>query len=173
MLSMPGLSDAEEIFTRYASDPDVTRYMAWPRHQSVADTNKFLAFSASEWARWPAGPYLIRLRHGGPLVGSTGLHFERPDVAETGYLIAKDAWGHGYATEALQAMVNLAGKLGVTRLFAPFHPDNHASRRVLEKCGFRLDEQQSRRAEFPNLEPGRLILVPCYEWSPGRRATPP
>ena len=92
-LSVPRVSDADEIFGRYASDLEVTRYMAWPRHQSVTDTQNFLAFSAAEWKRSPAGPYLIRAHGGGSLIGSTGLHFTQPDEVETGYILAKDAWG--------------------------------------------------------------------------------
>lgn len=61
-LSRPTARDAEAVFDRYANDPDVTRFVGWPLHQSVDDTRAFLDFSASEWERWPAGPYLIRSR---------------------------------------------------------------------------------------------------------------
>src|SRR5262245_59752104 len=76
ILVRPKPEDASEMFERYASDPDVTRFLGWPRHTSVADTQGFLQFSASEWDRWPAGPYLIRRRSDGALLGSTGLGFE-------------------------------------------------------------------------------------------------
>jgi ribosomal-protein-alanine N-acetyltransferase len=153
-LSCPRPADAQEIFERYASDPDVTRYLSWPRHQSVADTKAFIAFSDAEWARAAAGPYLIRSRETGQLLGSTGLTFEAPDKATTGYVLAKDAWGQGHATEALQAMVGLARQLGVLRLSALCHPDHRTSQRVLEKCGFARDESFSRQAAFPNLAAG-------------------
>lgn len=155
-------ADADEIF-RYASDPEATKYMAWPRHRSVQDTRLFLAFSASEWERSPAGPYVIRLKEGGQLIGSTGFHFTSADEAETGYILAREAWGRGYATEALLAMVEAARALGVRRLVAPFHPDNHASRRVLEKGGFIPDPDGTREVAFPNLDPGRLVAAPCYQ----------
>src|SRR5438876_12388274 len=38
ILRRPRASDAEAIFSRYASDPDVTRYVGWPAHKSVDDT---------------------------------------------------------------------------------------------------------------------------------------
>ena len=159
ILLQPKASDAAGIFERYASDPDVTRFLSWPRHQSIADTEAFLRFSAQEWERWPAGPYLIRSRDG-ELLGGTGLSFEAPHQAMTGYVLAKDAWGKGYATEALRAMIDIGRGIGVTRLYALCHPEHRASQRVLEKCGFARDG--TRQAEFPNLIPGVQQDVLCY-----------
>jgi ribosomal-protein-alanine N-acetyltransferase len=155
VLRKPTLSDAEAVFIRYASDPEVTRYLGWPRHQSVDDTKAFLSFSDAEWIRWPAGPYLIESHSGHKLLGSTGLTFEVPSSAVTGYVLARDAWGNGYATEALTAIVEIAEGLGVIRLYALCHPDHPASARVLGKCGFRLEQRLEQFAEFPNLNPGR------------------
>jgi ribosomal-protein-alanine N-acetyltransferase len=161
-LSRPEYADADAIFQRYASDPDVTRFLGWPRHESVAATRAFLAFSAEQWERWPAGPYLIRSRDDGRVLGSTGLGFETSDRAATGYVLAKDSWGFGYATEALTAMVDLASTIGVRRLYALCHPEHRASRRVLEKCGFVCDDIPPHRVEFPNLAPGATQDAACY-----------
>jgi RimJ/RimL family protein N-acetyltransferase len=155
LLRRPRPEDAEAIFSRYASDPGVTRYMAWPTHRSVEQTRAFLEHTAAEWRAWPAGAYLIESRAGGPLLGGTGLHFESPERAATGYILARDAWGAGYATEALHAMVELAEHLGVLHLEAQCHPDHVASQRVLEKCGFAREGVLRGQAEFPNLAPGQ------------------
>jgi len=153
-LSPPSAEDAEDVLARYAGDLAVTRYVGWPRHQSLADTRAFLAFSDDHWARWPAGPYLIRTRSDGQLIGGTGLTFEVPDEAMTGYVLARDAWGHGYATEALGAMVDVARTLGLRRLYALCHPDHRASSHVLEKGGFARDAAWTGRVAFPNLAAG-------------------
>jgi RimJ/RimL family protein N-acetyltransferase len=162
VLSRPAPGDAESIFERYACDPDVTRFLGWPRHRSVADTQAFLTFSAQEWERWPAGPYLIRLRRDGQLLGGTGFGFRTSDHAVTGYVLARDSWGKGYATEALRAIVDVARQIGVRRLDALCHPEHHASWRVLEKCGFVRDSHWTGQVEFPNLTPGVLVDVACY-----------
>jgi RimJ/RimL family protein N-acetyltransferase len=166
ILTAPTEDDAGEIFERYASDPDVTRCLGWPRHQSVDDTRGFLTFSAAEWERWPAGPYLIRARANGRLLGSTGLGFDRPDDAMTGYVLARDAWGQGYATEALRAMVDLARRLRLMRLYAVCHPAHRASARVLEKCGFALDTDWAGTTSFPNLTKESVQRALCYELRP-------
>jgi RimJ/RimL family protein N-acetyltransferase len=150
ILRKPLLEDAEAVFSRCASDPEVTKYLAWPRHRSIEDTNVFLRFSDAEWERWPAGPYLIESRADRQLLGSAGLVFEAPTIATTGYVLARDAWGHGYATEALGAVVILARGLGILQLYALCHPGNPPSVRVLEKCGFIRDNVLVQHV-FPNL----------------------
>jgi RimJ/RimL family protein N-acetyltransferase len=161
-LRRPTVADADEIFARYASDPEVTVYLAWPRHRQVEDTNVFLAFSDAEWRRWPAGPYLILDRADDRLLGSTGLSFDSARVASTGYVLAQDAWGRGYATEVLQAMVALAPRLGVGRLYALCHPAHAASARVLTKGGFTYDGRLARFAPFPNLHGTEPVDVDRY-----------
>jgi RimJ/RimL family protein N-acetyltransferase len=162
VLEQPRADDAASIFERYAGDPEVTRFLGWPRHQSVADAQAFLRFSDAEWERWPAGPYVIRLRDTDQLLGGTGIGFEAPTRAVTGYVLARDAWGLGYATEALRAIVEMAPRIGVQRLHAFCHPEHQASYRVLEKCGFVRDRRWTRQTEFPNLAPGVLQDVLRY-----------
>ncbi len=162
ILAPPCAADAVPIFERYAADPDVTRFVGWPRHESLDDTRLFIRFSDLEWQRWPAGPFLIRRREDGQVIGGTGLSFDTPDRASTGYVLSRDAWGRGYATEALRAMVDLAREAGVTRLYALCHPDHRASIRVLEKNGFTREGIWRQRGEFPNLTPGVRADVLCH-----------
>lgn len=153
ILRRPRAEDAEAVFSRYASDREVTRMMGWPRHLSVETTRKYIEYSDEEWAQGLAGPYLIESRQDGRLLGGTGLGFETPYRASTGYVLAKDAWGYGYATEALRAMVDLARQTGVMRLYAIYHVEHTASARVLEKCGFVREGVLRKHLLFPNLNP--------------------
>ena len=153
LLRRPVRQDARAIYERYAADAEVTRYLAWPRHTSIADSDAFISFSDSEWQRWPAGPLLAFSRDDGRLLGGAGLLFESPECASTGYVFARDSWGFGYATESLHAMVALAARLGVRRLYAVCHPEHRASSHVMEKCGFEPDGILPRHTIFPNLSP--------------------
>ena len=71
-------------------------------------------------------------------------------------MFARDAWGYGYATEALGAMVSLAAGYGRTRLYALCHTEHQASWRVLEKCGFTREGILQAHTTFPNLSPKPL-----------------
>lgn len=150
-LRRPRLEDAAAIFDRYASDPEVTRYLGWPRHRSVQQTEEFLEFSDREWATNPGGPYLV-FSPVGQLLGGTGLEFETEYRVATGFVFARDAWGKGYATEATKAMISLAFTLPkIRRLQALCHIEHLASARVLEKAGLQREGRLRRYLLFPNL----------------------
>lgn len=163
ILRRPRLDDAEAIFARYANDREVTRYLSWPRHESLEQTLSFLGFSDSEWESRPAGPYLIESRESGVLLGSTGFSFAAAFQAETGYVFARDAWGKGYATESLSALMTLCRPVGLRRVYASCHFEHVASQRVLGKCGFLRDDTSLHHSEFPNLGVSAPQQVMCYE----------
>jgi RimJ/RimL family protein N-acetyltransferase len=162
ILRRPHVSDAVTVFERYANDVEVSRYLAWRLHDSADMTRQFLEFSDTEWERWPAGPYLIESRADGRLLGGTGLAFETRYRASTGYVLARDSWGQGYATEAVEAMVAVSQGIGLVRLYALCHVDHLKSAHVLEKAGFMREGILQRYLEFPNLAPGAPSDVYCY-----------
>lgn len=155
VLRRPRAGDAQAIFTRYASDPEATRYMAWPTSRSLDDTVAFIHLCDTLWARWPkAGPLLVFARDGVTLLGGAGIVNDDDVRAQTGYILARDAWGRGYATEALVASVAAARAAGVSRLEASVHVDHATSCHVLEKAGFvREGIRAGRPSDFPNLPP--------------------
>lgn len=66
--------------------------------------------------------------------------------AEIGYRLSRSAWGQGLGTEGAGALLNDAfQRLGLDLIRAETAAANHASRRLLEKLGFRLT--QTRRDE--------------------------
>jgi ribosomal-protein-alanine N-acetyltransferase len=56
--------------------------------------------------------------------------------AEVGFMLSRDAWGQGYALEAMQAVLVYAGGKGLKRLLARSHLGNRRSEALLEKLGF-------------------------------------
>ncbi len=161
LLRRPVAADAEGMQQSYAGDAEVTKLLGWPRHLSVDDTLAFIRWSDEAWSIGPVGPYVIANRQD-VIIGSTGLDVETAHRAGTGYVLARDAWGQGYATEATRAMANLADELGIGRLYALCHPDNRASARVLEKAGFSFEGVLRRHTVFPNLDPTCALDVECW-----------
>jgi RimJ/RimL family protein N-acetyltransferase len=153
LLRRPRESDEPAIFTRYASDPDVTRYMSFLTHRSLNDAHAFVQWSDVIWARWQrAGPLLVFARDGVTLLGGAGIANDTDTVAQIGYVLARDAWGRGYATEALLASIEAARIAGVRRLEAGVHVEHQRSCRVLEKAGFVRERiRPARPGDFPNL----------------------
>jgi [ribosomal protein S5]-alanine N-acetyltransferase len=95
--------------------------------------------AAREWIELRTGPgghvFAVRLADG-TFVGTSGFGGPRDGVPGFGYWIGAPFRGRGYATEAGNACIAHARRLGVRRMVAETFPGNAASVRVLEKLGF-------------------------------------
>lgn len=153
----PSVSDAQTIFQRYAQDREVTRFLTWAPHTSVDQTRAFLAEAEQAWREGKKFPWLLIERQTDCVLGMIELRMDqRPDAdgrrAEVGYVLARDAWGKGYMTEALRAVIDLAlCEERLSRIWATCDVENRASARVLEKAGMVVEGQLRRHAVHPNL----------------------
>lgn len=154
-LRRPRSDDARDIFERYASNPIVTKYLARPTHASIEDSRRFIETSDKYWNEYKVGPYLIFSKETEALLGTIVFGFlngKDDGCAGTGYILAQDSWGMGYATEVLEAIIALARRLEVKQLVAESHADHVASIHILDKCGFeQVDEDTERAVVFPNI----------------------
>jgi RimJ/RimL family protein N-acetyltransferase len=127
-------------------DPRVYRTLwPWAHSPTRADVHASLVDKRDHWERHGFGLWLLRDRASGQMVGRGGLQFT--DViggfaVEAAWAIIPRRWGQGLATELARASVEVAfGPLDVHDLIAITLPDNHASRRVMEKAGFAYDRE--------------------------------
>jgi [ribosomal protein S5]-alanine N-acetyltransferase len=124
-------------------DPEVTRLIGGPfsEEQVRERLSREIATMQSHGIQyWP-----IFLLATGEHVGCCGLRPYRVDEGtyEIGVHLRRAFWGQGYAPEATQAVTAYAfTTLGVKALFAGHNPANEASRRVLEKLGFRYTHDE-------------------------------
>jgi ribosomal-protein-alanine N-acetyltransferase len=85
----------------------------------------------------PLGPFFIHRAEDDVVVGEIGGGVVSPGTVEIGYAIVRSCWGRGYATAAVQALVQRAQNVAdVDRLVGHTPIDRPASGRVLEKAGF-------------------------------------
>ena len=120
-----------------------------PHPYSLADAEAWIGLldRAAEEDRETV--WLLRSAEDARLIGACGVHRrEAPATLEAGYWIAADAWGRGYATEALRA-VCAAVFAGAPweAIVASNMEHNPASGRVLEKAGFRRDPASDTEIE--------------------------
>jgi RimJ/RimL family protein N-acetyltransferase len=85
-----------------------------------------------------ANPDNLRLgiHHGDKLVGRIDLIPADPPRYSIGYCLAAASTGHGYATAAGKAVLDLAVRLGATDVYAGVTHGNTKSAAVLERIGF-------------------------------------
>ena len=163
MLRRPRAGDADAIFARYSSDPDVTRFVGWPMHRSVDETRAFLDYSDAEWTRWLGGPYLIVSRADGRCSAAPASRSRRR-LARHDRIRARE---RRLGTRAMRPRrsrrwSSVARDSGVRRLYALCHHEHRASAHVLEKCDFAREGVLRGYAEFPNLIPVEPQDVACY-----------
>lgn len=91
------------------------------------------------------GALTICRREEGDAIGYCALVVGRAslDEPEIAYELLRRFHGHGYATEAAEALVEAAAATGRRRLWSTVRPWNTASLRVLEKIGFHRDHIES------------------------------
>lgn len=121
----------------FASDPVVCQFTTWGPN-TIEDTRAFLA----EVTNPTIDGYQTAVLLGDRVIGTAAVWTTSPQdrSGELGYTIHRDFWGHGYATEVANLLLQLGfDQLGLERVAATCAPDNTRSARVLEKVGFHLE----------------------------------
>lgn len=131
------LSDAADVY-RYAQDREVARHVLWEAHQSVWESRAYIRFLLYQYRNGEPGSWGIVLKETGRVVGTIGYMSYHADNAtvEVGYSLAREQWGKGLMTEALDAVIGETFRvLKLHRIEAMHFTDNPASGRVMAKCG--------------------------------------
>lgn len=135
------------VLAAYRSDPEVARYQSWTAPVSLQTAGCLVQeFADGDPGRPGWFQYAIELKADECLVGDVGvnLHDNRMQ-AELGFTLAPDRQGHGYAAEAVRAVLDDLFTRGLRRVSAECDARNARSARLLERVGF-LPE--GRRPEF-------------------------
>jgi RimJ/RimL family protein N-acetyltransferase len=125
-------------YVRWFADMEVTRYLLFRFPLTEKGEAEWFEQTAKDphkvvWA--------IAAQASGRLVGATSLDNInwRDRRAESGTLIGeKDEWGKGYASEAMRLRTRYAFReLGLNKVVTTVYGGNDASRRGLERAGYR------------------------------------
>lgn len=144
------LEDAAEIFYAYASKPEVTKYLSWPTHRSVDDTNAFLNYAVRAWQSGTDFSYAVRFKENSRMAGSFGVLNDNGKV-QFGYAYSPSCWGQGIATEVCRALMEILKTTdGIYRIGTFVDVDNVASMRVLEKSGLEPEARLEKWFRFVN-----------------------
>lgn len=131
------LADAGVCFRNWASDPEVAKFTSWGVHEKLEDTLAWLRAEQKNLSSDSSYNWGFVLKQTGELFGSGGFHFnEMYQVYEIGYSIMRRYWNQGLATEATEAIIAFARKIGIPALFGRHAKENPASGRVMEHLGF-------------------------------------
>ena len=134
------LSDFADL-RRLHSDPHVmVTLSADGKTFTESQTRDFLSRAADHWTAHNFGLWMLRDRITNDFIGYGGIKHtlvEGRDEIELAYAIASNCQSKGFATEVSRAALKLGFEdLHLDRIVAFTLPHNHASRRVMEHCGF-------------------------------------
>lgn len=133
--------DADAMLKNWASDPRVTRCLTWAPHKDEGVTRRVLDGWLREYSHGDFYEWAIVPKDLGEPVGSIGIMELSDDRkrCEAGYCLGAEWWGKGYATEALQAVLDLAlNVIGYRGVVAKHAVENPASGRVMQKAGMSM-----------------------------------
>lgn len=174
VLRPPRPDDAAALFAIHA-DPEVMRYWATPPWTDPRMAEERIAGDLERIAEGTALRLHLEPAGGGPILGAVTLFaFVEPSArAETGYILAREAWGRGYAQEAMGALLDYGfTALGLRRIEADIDPRNSASARLLERLGFTREGCLRERWQVGDeVSDTALYGLLAREWRGSRRTT--
>lgn len=130
-------ADKYDLFA-YASNDEVTKYVMWDTHKSMADTEGFISYAMDQYKNKNVAPWAIEYKETGKFIGTIDFVWWKPAYfsAEIGYVISPEYWGKGITTEAAKAIIQFGfEKMELVRIQARCFDENIASARVMEKVG--------------------------------------
>lgn len=127
-----------DAFVAYRRHPDVHPWQSWGPDYSSDEARQLVDELAAVAPGTPGEWCQVAVEHGGQLVGDVAFCVDPDDHARAtiGYTLAPEHRGHGYATEAVSAILAWLAQQGVTVVGADTLADNLPSRRILERLGF-------------------------------------
>jgi RimJ/RimL family protein N-acetyltransferase len=142
------LADAEDFYRIY-TDAETMRFQVVPENYSVEVERYYLGMHIERYYKTLGfGLWAVILKESNRLIGRCGLvlqPLEGGEEIEVSYLIEREFWNQGFASEAASAALELGfEKYNFRRLVAFIHPQNTASIHVAEKIGMRFE----RKVEF-------------------------
>jgi RimJ/RimL family protein N-acetyltransferase len=165
-------------FAAYRGDPEVARYQAWDVPYTEQDALALLTEQddrddvvRGDWTQFA-------VERDGRVIGDVCAHVDQAGgVAQIGFTLARWAQGHGYACEAVRALVgDLVHRVGVGRVQAELDPENIASQRVLENVGLNYEATTKKsvfwRGQWADSMTYGATDQECTAWADRPRGSP-
>jgi RimJ/RimL family protein N-acetyltransferase len=162
LLRKPRAEDAPGLLDAFA-DPEAMRYIGDGSTADLAGSKEAVTRWLERWDAWGIGMLVVERTEDARVLGRAGFLRWDPETweiggseTELGWGLAREHWGHGYATEAALALRDWAlGVRGLTRLISLIQHGNVRSFRVAEKLGERYErdvEVRGRPTRLYSLE---------------------
>ena len=130
------LEDAHDLYTNWASDDEVTKYLTWPTYGSLEDAKGRLDYLTGIYGDPNVYEWCIESKTNHEAIGSIAVVSldESVSQAELGWCLGRKYWGQGIMPEAAKEVIRfLFEEVGVERICARHDVNNPKSGRVMRK----------------------------------------
>ena len=147
-------TDADRApFAAMNADPAVVEHLQGPLSRERSDD--FVDRIEVHWDEHGWGLWAVEVPGVASFIGYVGLwpaDYVEPGMVEVGWRLAREHWGHGYATEAARAALEYGfTTIGLAEIVSFTVPQNQRSRRVMERIG--LVRDPSGDFDHPRVDP--------------------
>jgi RimJ/RimL family protein N-acetyltransferase len=143
-------------FAAMNADAEVVEHLPGPLSRERSDA--FIDRIEAHWAEHGWGLWAVEVPGVAPFVGYVGLwpaDYLAPGMVEVGWRLAREHWGHGYATEAAREGLRFGfADVGLDEIVSFTVPQNTRSRAVMERIGLMRDP--SGDFDHPNVDAVRF-----------------
>lgn len=122
---------------RIMNEPNIMQYFPHTDPPDMERVQRIIEYQLNHWQEHHLGWWAVVPHGQTELIGWNGLQYlPETDEVEVGYLLSRQFWGQGLATEGAKASLQFGfEQRGLKRIIGLTHPDNKASQKVLLKCG--------------------------------------
>lgn len=146
------IEDVENMFYNWANDPEVTKYLTWPTHESTEITEIIIKDWISHYDEPNFYQWAIELNDLEQPIGTISAVIVNDDLEsiELGYCIGQKFWHQGYTTEALREIIRFfINEVCANRVAARHDTNNPNSGKVMISAGMEY-EGTLRKADRNN-----------------------
>ena len=146
------ITDAENMYKNWATDPMVTKYVTWDPHKDISETKELLTMWVKESEELDKYKWVIELKETKEVIGGIDLAHVRTkdEIGEIGYCLSANYWNKGYMSEALLAIMEyLFNECNFYILEAKHIKENIGSGKVMQKCHMKYDGRLRERFYIP------------------------
>ncbi len=137
------MEDTDAMYRNWASDPEVTKFLTWPHHETVEISHTVLTDWVSQYSKDDCYQWAISLKENGnePIGSIAAVHMnDVTEMVHIGYCIGKKWWNQGITSEALGALIKFFfEEVGANRVELRHDPKNPNSGKVMQKCGLKYE----------------------------------
>jgi [ribosomal protein S5]-alanine N-acetyltransferase len=141
LIIQPFVKENAPRISELANDKDLASILGLPHPYQLKDAEEWIAIQPEQIRKGTEYPLTITHREFGEVIGTITIRIDKSNnKGELGYWIGKEYWGNGFATEAVNKMIDFGfNHLHLNKIWASAISRNHASSIVLQKAGLQKE----------------------------------